>query len=275
MKKNAVRTIVTILVVLLILAMIGFYLYEVIVLKKPVTENLVRVLALLVAAIGTLVKLYGGRTGRGSLQMYEKAYANELGKAFSEDPKRRKKLLNACRYYDESNYPKALKCLSQLQKNDLTRKELVPVLLFTALCYTDAQVPEEAIRVYERLLAYDPGNSQVHSNLGLLYASQGQYEKALQQYGRSIDCKRENYYAYVNRANCYFKMGEYDPAIEDALTALTFKNNGHEAASLLAILYAMRGDEQNKNKYFRLYIAAGKSGEDLNNAIDYYTQIPD
>jgi len=272
MKNKTVRTLLTILIFLLMLGILGFYLYDVIALGKPFTENLVRVLALLVAASGTVVKLHSSRAGRGSLQMYEKAYTNELGKAFSDDPKRRKKLINACRCYDESNYSQALKYLAQLQKTELTRKEIVPILLFTALCYTDAQIPEEAIRVYEQLLSYDPGNAQVHSNLGLLYASQGMYEKALQHYGRSIDCKRENYYAYVNRANCYFKMGQYEPATEDALTALTFKNNGHEAASLLAILYGMAGDEQNKEKYFRIYVAAGQSPEDLNNAIEFYTQ---
>ena len=79
---------------------------DVIWLKTPYSKNLFRTIAIIVLLLGTLLKLING-SGRNSLNMYEKAYANELGYAFKNKPFQRKKLLCACRLYNESNYRKA------------------------------------------------------------------------------------------------------------------------------------------------------------------------
>ena len=108
--------------------------------------------------------------------------------------------------YDESNYRKALKYLYQLLKDAEYKEDVCSVLLFIALCYTDAHIPEEAIKVYTKLLQIDPRNPQVHSNLGLLYIEVGDFETAREHYDRSIQYKPDNYYAYINRANCFFRQ---------------------------------------------------------------------
>ena len=275
MKNKAARVIFTIIAILLMVGIIGLYVYEVFFQNKPPQENLVRTFVVVAGAIGTIVKVHSGRTRRRSLRFYEKFYEQELGRAFDGDPKRRKKLLEACRTYNEGNYDAALKLLGQLQKGDLQRKDLVPVLLFTAICYDDAGLPREAIRVYEQILAYDPCNSTAYGNLGLLYRKNGQTEKALQQFCRAIDYDRENYYAYNNRAHTYFDMDRYDLAIADARSALEIKSNGREAAGLLAIIYALLDDEENKKKYYQLALKAGQTPERLNHAIAYYLRQRD
>ena len=269
MKRRTSSIIWIALLSLLILGMVAFYVYDVIWLKTPFTKNLFRTIAILCLLLGTLLKLIKG-SGRKSLDLYEKAYSDELGYAFKNKPLQRKKLLCACRLHNESNYRKALKYLFQLLREAEFERDSIPVLLFIALCYTDAGFADEAIKVYYDLLKIDPNNARVHSNLGGLFISEGDFETALKHYNRSIELKPNNYYAYINRANYYFRINEYDNAISDAKQALEFKNNGIEAASLLTVIYALQGDESNKKIYYHIAITSGKKPEDLNDAVKYF-----
>ena len=269
MRKKTLNIIWIAAVILLIAVIIAFYLYDVIWVKTPYTKNLFRTIVIIFLLLGTLLKLINGPV-RNSLEMYEKAYVNELGYAFKNKPFQRKKLLCACRLYNESNYRKALKYLYQLLREVEFERDSIPVLLFIALCYTDAGVTGEAIKVYYDLLKIDPNNPQVHSNLGGLFIDEGDFETALKHYNKSIELKPDNYFAYINRANYYFRKNEYNNAIIDAKQALEFKNNGVEAAGLLTIIYALQGDEENKKKYYHVAITSGKNPEDLNEAIQFY-----
>lgn len=269
MKRNSTKEIWTVVVILFILGVIAFYLYDVIELGTPYTKNLFRAIAIILVLLGTLVKLRRG-AGRRSLDFYEKFYTKEIGYAFQTKPFQRKKLLCACRLYNESNYRKALKYLFELLKEAEFERDSLAVLIFIALCYTDAGLPEEAIKVYYDMLKIDWKNAQVHSNLGLLLAKEGEYEAAMEHYNKSIELKPDNYYAYINRANLYFREKEYEKAISDAKQALQYKNNGVEAASFLAVVFALQGDEENKKHYYHIAITAGKNPQDLNQSIQYF-----
>ncbi len=271
MKRKGVYTAYKVIVLVAVAAVVAFYLYDVIALGESVTENLFRTVALVSLLLGMLIRLSSGG-GRKSLEIYEKAYEDEIGYAFHDRPFVRKKLLCACRLYDEGNYRKALKYLYDLLRGAKQERDVVPVLLFIALCYSDAGAPSEAIKVYYEVLRYAPNDAKVHSNLGLLHMEEGNFDMALQHYNKSIECKPDHYYAYINRANYYFRLMDDDRAVSDALYALDVKNNGVEAASLLAILFALRGDEDNRQKYFRIAVTSGKSPEDLNEVIHYYRQ---
>lgn len=265
-RKSAIWVVV---LTLLILAIVGLYLYEVLWLDVPYTEHLLRSVLIVSSLVVTMCRLLAGR-GKTGLAVYENAYAQELGNAFADQPSLRKKLLRACRLYNEAKYAKALKCLFALYRRAQSAKDAVPVLLFIALCYTDARMHSDGIKAYEELLKIDPFNAQAHNNKALLHMAEGSFETALVHYERAMAYKPDYYRACCNRANCYFRMGEYDNAIEDGLRALQMKNNGAEAAGLLAVIYALRQDEENKKKYYHLAITSGKSPEDLNRAIAYY-----
>lgn len=269
MKRKSTNIIWITVVILLIAGLVAFYLYDVLWMKTPYTRNLFRTIATVCLLLGTLIRLVRG-SGRKSLDIYEKFYNKELGFAFKNEPFKRKKLLCACRLYNEANYRKALKYLFQLLSEAKCERDAIPVLLFIALCYTDAGVNKEAIRAYYELLQIDPKNAQVHSNLGGLFIEEGDFESALKHYNKSIEIMPNNYYAYINRANYYFRMGEYDQAVSDAKQALEQKNNGVEAASLLTVLYALQGDEENKKHYYHISITAGKKPQELNQAIEHF-----
>ena len=129
---------------------------------------------------------------------------------------------------------------------------------------------EQAIATYYKLLELDYRHEQAHSNLGLIYVHEGNYEMAVKHFNESIRCQPDNYYAYINRASCYFRQADYDNAEKDAKKSLEFKNNGIEATSLLTIIYALKGDIENKKKYFHISVANGKNPDDINEAIEYY-----
>ena len=269
MKSNKLKIFLTILVVFLMLGIVALYIYDVVIAKTPYTKNLFKAILVICTLAGTIFKLHQGRSGK-ALIFYEKAYAEELGAAFNHKPALRKKLLCACRLFDEADYQKSLKYLFQLLREAEFSRDRIPVYLFIALCFTNAGVYTEAIDAYYELLKIDPRNAQAHSNLGNLLMAKGDFEQAIKHIDRSIELKPNNYYAYDNRADYHFKMQDYPQAIADAKKALEVKNNGVESASLLAIIYALLGDEENKKKYYHIAITAGQRPEALNKAIAHY-----
>lgn len=269
MKNGKLKTVLTVAVILLIFGIVALYVYDVAVIKTPYTKNLFKMIAVVFMLLGTLVRLTRGQ-GRRSLVLYEKAFEKELGAAFNHKPFLRKKLLCACRLYDESNYRKALKYLFQLLKEADFSRDAVPVYLFIALCFRDAHVYPEAIKAYYEILKLDPSNARIHSNLGYLLISEGDYDQARKHFDRSIELDPNNYYAYNNRADYFFRIEEYQNAIADAQKALEVKNNGVEAANLLTIIYAMLGDEENRKKYYHTAITSGSDPTVLQNAIAHY-----
>lgn len=271
MKRKNGRNLGVLLVGLLMTALLAFYIYDVAVLKTAPTKNLGRVVLIILALCGTLTKLLTG-TGRKGLNVYEQAYKKELGNAFASNPMARKKLLCATRLYNESNYAKALKHLMQLMNEVESVEDRSPVMLFVALCYTDAGMLQDAVRAYQELLKYDLRHAQAHSNLGILYMELGDYESARRHYDAAITYAPENYHAWLNRASLLFRTGELDDATADAHRALEIQNNGKAAAALLAILYALKGDEENKQKYRHQAIVAGEAPGALDSAIAHYAR---
>ena len=129
----------------------------------------------------SLVKLLTKSGNSRSLRIYEKAYAKEIGNAFtrSDTKKHKKKLLTALALFNEDNYPAAIKILSDLEKFCNTADDYSAVLLFKALCYTDSGNPQAAVSEYETLLKYDEKHSRAWSNLGLLYDKLGRREESI------------------------------------------------------------------------------------------------
>lgn len=270
MKQKLTRIISITIICLAMASVVVFYIYDVAFVKNPPTKNLFKAIVIFVGLLTTLFKIVNITGRKNSLAMYEKAYEEYIGYAFRDNPSAKKKLLRGVRFYDEDDYGKALKCLQELLGEAKTERDRVPVLLFMALCYEGGRMRDAAIETYCEILAYDFNHSTAHNNLGMLYVGKGDYDKALNHYNKAIACKHDYFAAYNNRANYYFLVKDYDAAIEDAKKALEIKNNMVQAASLLAIIYALRCDTENKNKYYHIAVMAGRPPEELDSVIDYY-----
>ena len=268
------KRVLTTILALLIIALIGYYAYDVALKHTPFEENLPKVLGGVIVLLISLIRLQmrmGKPTKkRKDLAFYEKSYEAEIGTAFYNKPKHKKKLLEAIRFFNEDNYGKAMKYLQALTKVCKTDDDAKVVMLFLGLCFSDMQLCDHAIAVYERLVQIAPNNASYQNNLGMEYMQKGNYEKAMSCFKTAVSADGSYAQAYHNTATCLFHMGELQEAAEYAEKALDLKKNLHQASSLLAIIYALLEEPEKQKKYFHLAISTGKSAEDIQAAIAHY-----
>lgn len=264
-----VKIIQRVLYILLMLFCVGFYIYDVAVNHADPTKNLSKFVLVVACCIIGIMRGEMTRK-RADLSFYEKGYAKELGNAFISDEKNRKELLMATRYYDENKLNKAVKVLEKLKANCRQSDDFYAVGLFLALSLTDMKLYDAAIKEYEELLALRLETSTIYNNLGQIYSAIGKRQDAISCYEKSIALSPEYEFAYVNTANLYFAEKDFDSAIENALKALEINSKQKAAANLLAIVYALREDKENADKYYHIAIANGSAPTELKNAIEYY-----
>ena len=83
--------------------------------------------------------------------------------------------------------------------------------LYNTYLYDD----DNALKVYNNLIAQDPSNIQTRNARGKLYNDLGEYEKALQDFSFVLDLYPNFSSSYYNRAITYEAIGEYNRAILD------------------------------------------------------------
>ena len=261
------RTIGVILVIALMLAALGFYLWEI--MTKGESDNLLSLLAVEFSLLATLARIFkGGRRGRRPLTFYEQHYTKELGRAFEGQPKIRRKLLGALRLYNENRFSFAIAELKPLYRECRNTYDKQAVLLFTALCYDDAGQKQEAAEQYEALLIENPDHSTAIGNLAILYTENGNYVEAERLHIRAIDLAPNEALGYHNLASLYYRMRDYDRAITLAQTALEKKQNMYQASALLSILYALCDDSQKSQYYFEHAVSNGQNARNLRATIE-------
>jgi tetratricopeptide (TPR) repeat protein len=227
------------------------------------TDLLMRPAIILAGLLLSLVKLIT-RSG-GSNKIYEKAYAKEIGNAFSrpDTKKYKNKLLSALALYNQDNYTGALKILGNLEKVCNTADDYCAVLLFKALCYTDGGSHEAAIKEYETLLKYNENHSQAWSNLGILQKKIGRNAESLKCYENAVKCDPTNAQAYNNIAQGYLADCEWEKVIEPALKALELKNNLYQADTALTVAYYALGKKEESQKHYHHAVINGANGDNI------------
>lgn len=256
------------LYVLIILFCVGFYIYNVRTNGSDSGYNLIRLILLVAVCVTGMLR--AGQPRRASLAFYEKSYANELRNAFSYDKKSRTMLIKAFRFYNEEKFSHAVKILTKLKDICQQPDDYFSVGLCLALCFTDMNLNENALKEYELLLSRRLETSTIYNNIGLIYARLGQKSESIKYYEKSLTLSSENAYAYVNIANMYFEEYDLDMAIPYAKKALNINSNLKQATSLLAIIYALKEDKENADRYFHMAISNGSEPNELKNAIQYY-----
>lgn len=277
-ERVVMKKVLTVILILLMIGLSGFFVYEVVYNKTPVQENLFRYLLTLCALIISCIRL-NARMGQGSrrrsLDFYETYYEKEIGSAFRDKPVLRKKLLCAIRLYNEDSIEKALKYLKQLLPACKNKYDARAVLLFMGLCFSDMGLCEYAIKTYYRLLEQEPDNARTYSNIGLEYYHQGNRTMAMEHYEKAIALDPAYAQAYNNMARCYFDQHDFETAIDYADKALERNQKQYQAASLLAIIYALLGDGSKQETYFQIAVSAGENAEALRATIQRYLKEQD
>ena len=262
-------TIIRVICMLLILAAVGLYVYGIVVNGDGPTDNLLRSVIIALSGVSALMKTFPKRR---PLTTYANAFAKELGSAFAEDPKKRERLLEAVRLFDEDKNSAALKLLEELKLDARTRDEIYAVGLFTALCQKDLGLSAAAIATYEDTAARGAESSQLYSNLGILYGETDP-DKAFSAYMKAIKLDPQNAMPHNNVAALLLRLGEYDGAGEAAANALEINPNQHQAWTTLAVVSAIQGDAERSEKCIRKAVECGQEEAALRRAITHYMNI--
>lgn len=270
MKKRLISA----LFVLLLVAIIAAYVFDIVANGTPFTKNLFRTISIVfVCVIGFWRVNYS--VGRRSLEFYESQYADLLKNAFAQEFMNRKKLLCAARLFDEHNYRKAFKYLGQLRDQCKTADDYYAVWHLVALCFTRSGMYQEAIRIYRQMVENNLGDSRIHSNMGYNYSELGELDKAMSCYNEALYLDARNANTHINIANIHFDQHNLNEATEWAEKALALDPKLAAASSLLAIIYAITDQKEVAEKYRHIAIANGEDPEDLKNAIRRYMPDPE
>lgn len=245
-------------------AVIALLCYQGFVTHELTTSNLTR--AVLILA-GLVLALFRKPRRRASRNDYRAAYGSLIGNAFSDDPKLEAKFFKALEDYNRDRHAEALKKLDQLRQDSPRSADRFAVSVFTALCYDDLNLHQEAIRHYTAALQIRE-HSTVASNLGLCHAGMGNHAAALECYERAIRADGSNPNPYNNIAQLHIRQGEYDKALPYAEKAADLNGNFPQALNALTICHEMLGNQEEADAFFRRTVACGSNGKDLRAYID-------
>ena len=268
-QSNAIKIILVIILILLIIATLGFYIADLIINNTLPTKNLFRTLAIVFASLASIIRLWSNK-GRINLASYESAYQKHIKTAFEDRPFYKKKLLCAIRLYDEGKCDKAIKYLLDLKSVSQTRDDIYAVGLITGLALTDAECYNEAIHVYNSLIEMDITSSTIYGNLGNIHLTLGNRQDAISYIRLAIQNDDNNPAPYNNLASLYFETSDFENAKIYAEKALQINHKMYQASTLLAIIYTLEGDKANADKYSHMAIAGGRSATELNKIIAHY-----
>ncbi|TKB09145.1 tetratricopeptide repeat protein [Desulforhopalus sp. IMCC35007] len=122
-------------------------------------------------------------------------------------------------------------------------------LLFLANIYVQQEKIEEAVVLYEQILAIQPDNEPVNTRLGILYTHLGQYDTAEQIFRQLLEQNPESYFTILSLARLLNQKNEYNEAAELYEKALTL-NWSKELAFEIGYLYSSRDEFE---KALRIY----------------------
>lgn len=116
---------------------------------------------------------------------------------------------------------------------------------------------KKAQKFLEAIIAKEPRNAKVLTNLGIVYKNTGQQSKAIEYYLKAIEVDPKMYEAYNNLANIYLLRNEFELAKKSFEKAIKIKPNYADGYGNLGAYYQTK---QNKALAKRFYNKAEKYG---------------
>lgn len=242
------------------------YAWEVLAQNQPWQTHLFKLIAIEASMLAFLAR--GGRRRQRGLDFYRRSYTEEIGRAFFDSPADLRRLLVAIRHYNEDRFKPAIRTLEALRPRCRSREDSEAVLLFLALSCQDCGLPRDAIAAYRALLTESPQHTTAMRNLGLLLVKAGEFDEAEAIYRRAIELEPGEALGYHNLAFLFYRKGDFAAARPLAEEALRRQGNLRQAAALLAILAALEGDTEARQKYSQIAVANGENALDLKQTIE-------
>lgn len=264
------KLIPNLLVILLFVFIVALFIYDYIVLKKPIEHNnIVRMVLICASLVVTLIKINRINPER-PLWFYNKAYGRQIKKAFEYDKKSKRKLLSALKIFDEKNYYKAKEYFEKLLPKCKEDVDFSVVYFFSGVCLERMGLFDEAKEKYELAIDFDFENVSAYNNLASYYQGKGDIETAIVYYKKAIGIDEEYINAYSNISGCYLDLFDFDNAKFYAEKAFKIDSSFRYAALNLAVVYAIEGDEEKMKKYSACAVKNGYTKHEVDETILYY-----
>lgn len=114
-----------------------------------------------------------------------------------------------------------------------------------------------AIRIYEKILKMEPGNSTIRGFLGYLYYEMGNFERSVEELNISLDLKPRDAFVYFMLGNSYSRSGLIKEAVKSYDMALLLGFDVHKAH----LEFASKFEDMNRTyKALREYKTAYEIG---------------
>lgn len=228
-------------------------------------NTLIRTLAVVAgAALGIFKTLTGRRRTVvvNKEETYRKLFAKQIGNAFTTLPKEKKQFFQALSLLDNGEYRASVKILEQLDEQCRCAAEQKAIAFFLARNYEKMDEFEAARAYYEKSLRISE-DARSANNLATCYMYLGDPEKEYECLNRAIRIEPSYAIGQNNMGQFLIRMAEYEEAVPYLHKAHQLDAKMTYALSGLATCYAMLGDRENYEKFYRMAVTLGYDGKRL------------
>lgn len=122
---------------------------------------------------------------------------------------------------------------------------------------------ENAVKIFEKCIQLDRDRSVPYYELAQIYSAMGQEERCLEYASRAAHLEPGNYWYQLACGSLFTQYQRKDSALVYFNRALKADKNAVEVYSILAGLYAERGDAEKADSLFRLLDKEGEMTDDM------------
>lgn len=126
---------------------------------------------------------------------------------------------------------------SVTQNIQAQRAQIAQYAIQKAAAYLQNSKNDEAIKEFNKALAFDPQNSTAHTYLGKIYLNQGKTADAIREFKSVVDNDKTSVTAHNNLGNAYLQAKQYANAEKEFKTAAKLDPIQPLADYTLGILY--------------------------------------
>jgi tetratricopeptide (TPR) repeat protein len=128
--------------------------------------------------------------------------------------------------------------------------ENVAYLNHSGIALTEANRPNDAIPLFQKALALEPGNPLLWLNLGIAQQRIGSYDEALDSFGRAVFIDDGLAEAWFSLGLIYYDLEQFDEAEDCYHSALVRDENAPKTWNNLGVLYFTMGNFEDARHCF-------------------------
>jgi tetratricopeptide (TPR) repeat protein len=119
----------------------------------------------------------------------------------------------------------------------------------------------KALESYYQAIRVSPASSlDAYGNIGSIYVSIGEYEKAVQIFSQLLMIDQNDAMTYASRGHAYHQQGSYESAIQDFSKSLLLSPRQSTVYLYRGLSYEKRGNSSAADQDFRSACALGEAG---------------